>query len=42
MAVDHPTGRHNIVDPGEVVGVADDGLVNDRLVDVGDPGEVRR
>ena len=29
MAVDHPTGRHHIVNPGDVGGVADDSLVND-------------
>ena len=42
MAVDHPTGRHHIVNPGEVGGVVDDGLVDDRPVDVGDPGDVCR
>ena len=42
MPVDHPAGRHHIVNPGEVVGVPDDSLVDDRLVDVGDPGDVSR
>ncbi len=42
MAVDHRTGRHHTVNPGDVGGVPDDSLVDDRPIDVGDPGEVGR
>ena len=36
----HRLGRHHVVDPGEIVGVIDDGSVDHRLVDPGHPGDV--
>ncbi len=42
MPVHHSLGRHYIVNPGDVIGVIHDRLVDDRLIDVGDPGDINR
>jgi hypothetical protein len=38
--LDSPRGRGHVSDFVDVVGIIDNGLVDNRLVDIGDPGYI--